>query len=207
MLSILKKYWIPIFKHPKQNIRLAMNDTSAQVLFILISFYGITVLLDNAMGRYVGDTIPLAGILVLSILLGPLGGFMAWFLGSAVIHGIARLFGGTASFKETRQAFAWATVPYSTKLFLITIPMILIFGEENFTTLTPRIDSSVFLLLLFFLFIVADIILSVYYLVVYSKIIGEVHSIGTWKGFAAIVLIPIMFLILLVIVLLATTGG
>lgn len=206
MPSILKKYWMPIFRHPKQNIRLAMDETSAKVLFILISLYGMNAFLDQAMGRSLGDTIPFAAILVLSILLGPMLGAISWFLSSAVVYGTARLFGGTASFRETRQAWVWATVPYLTKLFVITIPMILIFGEENFTILTPNMDSSIFLLLLFFLFIVADMILSIYYLVVYSKIIGEVHNIGTWKGFASIVLIPIVFVILLVIVLILLVG-
>ncbi|MGA8943301.1 MAG: YIP1 family protein [Thermoactinomyces sp.] len=197
---------MPVFKHPKQNIRPAMDETSAKVLFILISLYGMTAFLDQAMGKYLGDVVPLAGILLLSVLLGPLAGGMAWILSSAVIHGTTRLFKGTASFKETRHACAWATVPYSTKLMIITIPMILIFGEENFTTLTPRIDSSIFLLLLFFLFIIADIVLSIYYLVVYSKIIGEVHNIGAWKGFLSIVLIPVAIIILLVIALIITEG-
>ncbi|AUS10060.1 hypothetical protein C1X05_15325 [Laceyella sacchari] len=202
MLDILREYWVPLIKQPKSTIRRAMDETSTNCLFVLISLFGITLCLEQAMNRDAGNTTSTPAIIILSIVIGPIMGVIAWFLGSLCTYGMARLFGGVASFRETREASAWATVAYTTKLALF-IPMLLIFREENFTSITPDIDSSMFLALLFFLCLTASFVMSIYYFVVYPKIIGEIHEIGSWKGFASIVLIPVVLISLLILVALA----
>lgn len=196
MLDILREYWVPLIKQPKSTIRRAMDETSTNLLFVLIALFGITLFLEQAMNRNSGDTTSTFIIIILSIVIGPIVGGISWFLSSLCTYGVARLFGGVASFRETREASAWATVAYTTKLALF-IPMLLIFREENFTSNTPDIDSSVFLALLFFVALTVSLVMSIYYFIVYSKIIGEIHEIDSWKGFVSIILVPVVFILLL----------
>ncbi|QBK13619.1 YIP1 family protein [Thermoactinomyces vulgaris] len=198
MLVTLKEFWIPMIKQPKSVIRQAIANCSSGIFFILAILYGITLFLEQAMNRNAGDTMAVPTILVLSVILGPIIGIISWFLYSLLTYAGTRLFKGTATFKETYKATAWATVPYSTKLALF-IPMLLIFREENFTTETPDIDSSFFLILLFFIALLIGLIMTIYYFMVYSKIIGEIHGIGSWKGFASIIVIPVILILFLIV--------
>ncbi|MBA4600974.1 YIP1 family protein [Thermoactinomyces mirandus] len=195
---ILKEYWVPLIKQPKSAIRLAIDKTSGSILFVLIALFGITLFLEQAMNQDTGDSMSVLTILILFIIIGPIIGAISWFLSSLCTYGTTRLFKGTATFKETYKATAWATIPYTTKLALF-IPMLLIFREENFTTETPDIDSSFFLLLLFFIALTISLIMSIYYFVAYSKIIGEINKIGSWKGFVSIILVPVIFILLLLV--------
>lgn len=196
MLETLKEFWVPLIKQPKSAIRLAIDKASGSILFVLAILYGITLFLEQAMNRNAGDTMSVPTILALSVIMGPIIGIISWFLYSLSTYAGTRFFKGTATFKETYKATAWATVPYTTKLALF-IPMLLIFRKENFTTETPDIESSFFLLLLFFIALMIGLIMTVYYFMVYSKIIGEIHEIGSWKGFASIILIPVILILLL----------
>ncbi|MRG28476.1 Yip1 domain-containing protein [Laceyella tengchongensis] len=196
VLDVLRVYWVQLIKQPKNTIRQAMEETSTKLLFVLISLFGITLCLEQAMNRDAGDTTSIPVILLLSMVIGPILGAVAWFLGSLCTFGVARLFGGVATFRETSEASAWATVAYTTKMALF-IPMLLIFRQENFTSNTPDIDSSMFLALLFFLCLTANFVMTIYYIIVHSKIIGEIHEIGSWKGFASIILVPLVLILLL----------
>jgi hypothetical protein len=43
------------------------------------------------------------------------------------------------------------------------------------------------------------LIMTIYYFMVYSKIIGEIHGIGSWKGFASIIVIPVILILFLIV--------
>lgn len=106
VLDVLRVYWVQLIKQPKNTIRQAMEETSTKLLFVLISLFGITLCLEQAMNRDAGDTTSIPVILLLSMVIGPILGAVAWFLGSLCTFGVARLFGGVATFRETSEASA-----------------------------------------------------------------------------------------------------
>jgi len=62
---------------------------------------------------------------------------------------------------EVRAAIAWSQVPIIWAAIL-WIPLLLLIGEEMFTTLTPNIDNNLFLSLLLLASGVLDIIIGVW---------------------------------------------
>lgn len=164
-----------------------LEDTSKKQLLLLIAFFGVTLALDNAALRSLGDRFSFGSILIYSLIFGPLMGALYWFLLSGLTHGVSRLLGGRGTWKETRTAVAWATVIYSAKLVL-WVPQLLLFGRELFTTETPMIDNSLTLLGLIFLFGLLETAVNIAFIIVLSKSLGAAHRFSVWRGFGAQVL-------------------
>src|SRR5690606_22160631 len=130
-----------IWYRTREVIEEKLEDTSKEQIILLIAVFGIALMLNNAAARGLGDHYSLGIILLYSMIFGPLMGALAWVILSGLLHWISRLLGGTGTWKETRTAVAWSTVVYSAMLVL-WIPQLLLFGQELFTTETPRIDRS-----------------------------------------------------------------
>lgn len=177
-----------------------LEYTSKLQLFCLIVAFGIAFSLDNASIRDLGDRFSLGKILAISVFVGPFIGGLYWLIISSVLHWTSRLLGGTGTWRETRTAVAWSTAVYSAKLVL-WIPQLLLFGHEMFTSTTPRIDSSLFLLTLIFLFGLLETILQVVFIIVLSNSLGLAHRFSAWRGFGALVL-PVAALIVFIALLL-----
>ncbi|SMO72922.1 Yip1 family protein [Melghirimyces algeriensis] len=189
--------WLSIWIQPKETIRELLHKQS-KLPIILALLFGIIMILDHMSNRDWGDSVPLFFIFFSTFILGPIIGFVGWFVASGVFFGLARLFGGTATFLETRLAVAWATIPYVLKGTL-WIPQLFIFGREMFTSDTPVMDSSLILILLFFLFSLLELVILIWHVIILSHAIGEVHQISAWKGFASVVTVPVSFFLVLLI--------
>ncbi|TCS92837.1 YIP1 family protein [Hazenella coriacea] len=198
MIQVLKSYWLRIWKEPRVAIHDAMKETTPALSILLISLFGITLFVEQASMRDMGDTTSGGALFILAFIIGPILGALAWLILTLVIHGSSRLFGGVATFTETRQAVTWATIPYTSKWVLL-LPMLLIFRGELFLSKTPIMDDSMFLLILFLIFSVLDLAMTVIYYVIFSKIMGEVNDFSAWKGFASIFFIPFTLFFLLII--------
>jgi hypothetical protein len=190
---------VTIWLRTKEGMEEKLDHTTKKQIFLLIALYGITAALDNAAIRNLGERNPFERILIYSIVLGPFMGALYWFLLSDLTHWTSRLLGGSGTWKETRTAVAWATIPYSTKLVL-WVPQLLLFGREMFTAKTPVIDSNLILLTLFFLFGLLETIMNIGFIVVLSKSLGAAHQFSAWRGLGALVL-PVVAVILFIVLL------
>lgn len=190
-----------ILKEPRIAIREAIEETTPLLTIVLVCLFGITLFWEQASVRNMGDDTSGGALFVLSFVVGPITGVVSWFLLTLLVFATSRIFRGQATFTETRQAVTWSTIPYISKWVLL-LPMLLIFRGELFTSKTPIMDDSMFLLLLFFLFSLADLALTVFYYMIFSKIIGEVNGFSAWKGFGSIALFPaLLFLLLFILAL------
>ncbi len=123
-----------------------------------------------------------------------------WLIVGSVYHGMARLFGGVGTWKETLLGVAWCSIPYVTKNILFWIPQLLIFGREMFTSQTPLIDSNIVFMALFYFFGLIELVFFVWYYVVLSHGMGEIHGFSAWKGFVSVVLPPVVLFTLMFVI-------
>jgi hypothetical protein len=155
---------------------------------------GVGQALDRASSRSIGDSIPLVAILAICVILGPIGGIISLYIGGALFRWSGSLLGGQASSQEVRAAIAWASVPTIAVLSL-WIPELLIFGEELFTSATPRIDANPFLAVLLLGFAAIEIIAAIWAFVISLQSLGEVHKFSAWKALGAVVLGTLVILV------------
>jgi hypothetical protein len=71
-----------------------------------------------------------------------------------------------------------------------------VFRDEAWSELTPRIDSSFFLLVAFFLFLFIDLVLIVWTIVILAGAVSEAHGFSLWKGFLLVLFgIPLVWVL------------
>lgn len=193
--------------HPVKNIWLRARETIEDALpytkkkqvFVLIALFGVMIGLNQAAVKGLGDRMPLGGIVISSLIIGPLMGAFVWWILGGVFLWTGRLLGGQATWRETRGAFAWATIPYSAQLVLWVVQLP-IFGHELFTDATPTIDNSIPLLALYVLFGLLEMALSIWFFVTLSQGLAAAHNFSSWLGFFSIIL-PVLIFFLLVLML------
>jgi hypothetical protein len=100
---------------------------------------------------------------------------------SAVFYGLERFVGGKGRWRDVQTATAAAMLPGVAKLIL-WLMQLAVFREEAWMELTFRIDSSFFLLVAYFFFLLLDAILTVWAIVILAGAVSEAHEFPLWKG-------------------------
>lgn len=179
--------FLQIWVKPRETIRkiVAMDPTKYVIPLAMLA--GVGQALDRASSRSIGDSIPLVAILAICVILGPIGGLISLYIGGALFRWSGSLLGGQATSQEVRAAIAWSSVP-TTAVLPLWIPELLIFGEELFTSATPRIAANPFLTILLLGFAAIEIIAAIWAFVISLQSLGEVHRFSAWKALGAIIL-------------------
>ncbi|WP_169713809.1 Yip1 family protein [Paludifilum halophilum] len=189
----LKTIWL----QPRKTIsELLESDKRVYILFVLLA--GIGLRLDQSSNNNLADQTSMGYVLISALLFGPIIGLIAWFFYSGLTHLVVRWFGGSGTWRETRLVFAWSTIPMIAKL-LLWIPLLLFFGSDLFTAVTPTIDSGIGPFSLFMLFGLLELILSIWFFVILSQGLSEVHGFSAWKGFWSVIFLPLALVVLIVL--------
>lgn len=198
MNEIIKEICISIWRDPKSAIRQVIDQHSKKFTVWLVVLFGITLFIEQASNRNLGDDFSSFTIFILFLLLGPLLGVVTWLFLSGVSYGTARFLGGTGTWEETRIAAAWATLPYIFKWIVLFFQLIM-FRGELFASETPIMDESPFLMVSFLVLSIIDFAMTFWYFYVFSNAVAEVHDFSAWKGFLSIILIPLVLFLVLII--------
>ncbi len=179
--------WRTIWTQPRATVRHLVETDPDYMVLVLASLGGVAQVLDRASTRNLGDRLPLWGILLLALLVGPLGGIASLYIGAALAHWTGRWLGGVAPVAHLRTAGAWANVPNAWGL-LLWVAAIALIGQEMFTRETPRLDSSPGLILLMMLISIAFIILGIWSFILLLKGVAEVQGFSAWRALGNVLL-------------------
>lgn len=195
--------WVSIWLKPRETIRwIVATDPTRQVI-LLAALGGISQSLDRAAGRSAGDVLSVPVIFLIALIGGSIGGILSLYIGGAILRWTGSWFGGQATTEEVRAAIAWSSVPTIWAL-LLWIPELILFREEMFLTVTPRIDASPLLLFLLLGFAVVEITIGIWTFIIFLKCVGEVHRFSAWKALGAVI---VPGLVLVGIVLICVFGA
>ena len=179
--------WLTIWFKPRETIRHIVDTDPDYRVFVLAMLVGIAQALDRASSKNAGDTLPVAVILLLCVVLGPIGGLVSVYIGGALFRWIGGWFGGTATSAEVRAAIVWSSLPVIGAMVL-WIPKFVLFGEEIFTSTMPRTESNPGLLLALMGFLVIDLIAAIWTFILLLKCLGEVHRFSAWRALGVVIL-------------------
>lgn len=179
--------YLQIWIHPRQVVREGVLLPDKKREWLLIVLFGLTLGLEQASIRELGDSIPFSSILLLSVLLSPILGMIYWFIVSGIAYWIGRSMDGTATWRDMETAVAWAGVPFIMKLIL-WVPELAFFGEELFQSSMPSLGSNPLLFLFFIVMWLVDLVILIWYVVVLCKCVGEAHSFSAWRGLFSLLL-------------------
>ena len=186
--------WLTIWIRPRATIRKIVDSNPAQQVTLLAMLAGISESLGRASNNDLGNSLPLAAIILIALVGGSIGGLITVYISGSFLRWTGSWFGGRASTDEVKAAIAWSSVPTIWGL-LTWIPWFAFFGDEIFRNITPRMDNSPGLVL-FLSFL--ELVLFIWAFVIFLKCLAEVHQFSVWRAFAASIAPG---LILLVVVL------
>jgi hypothetical protein len=185
--------WFKIWIKPRETMREILDYDAGYLILPLAMITGFGYSLDRAMSRSFGDDYSITMIIFTVLIVGPLGGLVSVYLGGALFSWVGNKLGGRGDSKDLRAAVAWSSVPWILVIF-VSLFLIAIFGEEAFTTLTPRFDARfssstgnfvlIGFLILGLTFI--GIVLSIWRVVLLVKCVAEAHRFSSWRSLATL---------------------
>ncbi|WP_152052548.1 Yip1 family protein [Tautonia marina] len=98
--------WKTIWRRPRATIRYLVATDPTRNVMLLAALSGINSSLSRAVERNAGDLMPLVAILGIAVLLGPIGGIIWLYLGSALLRWVSGWFGGRGESEHIRTAMA-----------------------------------------------------------------------------------------------------
>jgi hypothetical protein len=173
---------------------------------MLVCLAGVGETLDRASMRNAGDKLPMAAIIGVACVLGPLGGLLSLWISSHLLRWTGSWIGGAGSRQHLKTAIAWAAVPVIFALPL-WIPKLLLFGSDMFTAETPRLDAQPLLWIPFIAIGVAEVVLGVWSFVLLCHTVAEAQGFrSAWRGFGnlllagAVIIVPLLLLVFTLLV-------
>ncbi len=191
--------FLTIWTKPRATIRAIVDIDPTYRVIPLAMAAGVVQALDRAAQRNAGDKLPLAGILVTAITLGPISGVVGLYIGGALLGWSGRLLGGRAESEKVRAALAWGQVPLlgSIPIWLVQLGLV---GREMFTSETPTLTANPVLGLALMATGLIEILLGIWCFVTMLKCLGEVHEFSAWRALGSILLVVIVIVVPLLLI-------
>jgi hypothetical protein len=172
--------WFSIWIKPRDTMKEIFN-TKPKNVFLLIVLGSFVHTLNQSVSAFGSTDRP--QILFLPIILFTfLSALIYYFLVPAILRWVGSKLGGQGTFERVRYAVAYYFIPYVYSIVLVWLPTLFLFGMENFTSETPRIDSSLTLTVLFVSFEILDFVIAFWAIFIFLKCVGEAHQFSIWKS-------------------------
>jgi hypothetical protein len=179
--------WTGMWVAPRETIRAIIQFNPGYFYPFLCLIYGLPMLLQVAQNFSLGDRYPLAGIVIVSLLLAGIIGALMINISTALFYWTGKWIGGTGSYQTIRSAVAWANVPNLVNIF-IWIVNIGVFGgrifQHNFVE-TPFVGGELGVI---FLTSVVQIIVAIWAFIIILKALGEVQGFSAWKALLNVII-------------------
>lgn len=183
--------WRSILTKPKQTIRMIVDYNPNYRLMILSAIYGFSSLLGIAQNLRLGDNLDSLSIIILSLILAPLWGYLLFSLSSWFLFICGRWLKGAATFKEIRAALAWSKVPMLASIVL-WIMLIILFKKELFQSNGSQEVFSGFKIILLLSILMVQLIASIWSIVIYINALAEVQRFSILRAIGNIILVIIV---------------
>ena len=186
--------WVEIWVRPRETLRALIQTNSTYCFPLLCLIYGFPVLLQMAQNLSLGDRFSLGGIIIGSLILAIVPGYIMFNLAAGLFYWTGKWIGGTGTFQHIRAAVAWSNVPPVVNGF-IWIANMLIFGKRIFSlsfVVMPFMKGEIVVVAVAGLI---QLTVAIWAFIILLKALGEVQGFSAWKGLLN-VLIPFIIIMI-----------
>ena len=177
---IVSRPLLEIWIRPRQTIRHIIDHDPAKYFLILVSISGAYRFLDTASDQSLGDDMPLAMILALAAIVGPIAGIISISIGTALVRMTSGWFGGEATTEGIKAVLAWSSVPDIIFLVMYLL-IILFFGQEIFLSQGDFVEGPLIIAVLL-MGVVIGIPLVIWKAVIFIQCLAEANRFSAWKS-------------------------
>jgi hypothetical protein len=181
--------FLTIWTKPRATTRAIVDTNPAFRVLPLAILGGVLEALQLESLVFAGDQLTVPITLLIAIVIGPPLGLVLLYAGAWVVQMSCLLLGGQADSREVRAALAWSSVPLlaTLPLWIIRLPLL------------GRVSAHPALIYPLVATFVPELILSVWWMVITAKALGEVQRFSAWRAFSSMLLLLSPFVILIVI--------
>ncbi len=186
-----------VWTRPRYVIRYLLQVEPDKYVLPLLMLMGVSNALEKAAEKHSGDAMGPAGIVLIALVGGPLGGIFSGYVCSGLLSFTGRWLGGEAEGYQLRTVQAWASVPAICIVLLLPAEL-LFFGGELFSAHQPTMKASEDLVLEFGL---AKAVLVVWSVVLFVGGLAEAQQFSVGKALlnlllaVGIVVVPLLLLL------------
>jgi len=192
-----------IWLKTRETVRYVIEEKSMGFVILLMLLSGISSGLVGAMDTELNQLMPVWGIILGSVILGPILVLIIYAVMAGIYFVTGKLFKGVGTYNELFKASGTAAIP---QIWLIPVYLIWMLGSpESYFAQPLGAESSGEGSILSIIGTVIIAVVTIWSIFVNSKAIGEAHRFSSWKGFFTIMIpsIVIVFAIAVVVFLLA----
>lgn len=194
-----------IWVRTRETVRYVIEEKSFGYVMMLIILGGIL----NAFAGVVDPemNLPLWGMLLVGIIVGPIAGLIGIAFITGVYLLIGKLFKGTGTYGEMFKAIAASTIP---TIWMAPFLLIGYLVVPDIMLLTPEAELTPLSVIVSGLVAIVTVVISIWSILIQSKAIGEAHRFSSWKGFFTLLIpgiIGFILIMLLVVGIIAAVMG
>lgn len=192
-------YWGRIWFQPRETMRKLLDQpTNIPHVLILLLLGGFAHSLNHTADKNLADSFA-TGTLITYFIIGTLiGAVFLYYVIGGLLYWIGTLLGGSGSYCDVRLSLAYAYVPKIATLVL-WIPLLLLFGGENFSSYTPGINSSELMSGIFTTLLSIKSAFIIWEIIVILLCFGEAHQFSVWKSLLTFVIMFVVMIVLIVV--------
>ena len=200
-----KSPWLTIWTSPRATIRRIVDHDPVHLVLILAMLGGFAQALNNSSSESWGEILSIPVIFLICAIVGAVSGIIGLYVYGALLKWTGGWIGGQGSSVQIRAAIAWSNVPLIWALIL-WVPKLALFGQDLFTSEMSNFATNQSLRLLFFVFIIIEVIIGIWAFIIQLKCIGEVQKFSAWKALGNVILSGLVIIVPIFIVVLIIVG-
>lgn len=195
-----KEIFTKIWTKPREVLRFIHDNKYNKYVTILLVLAAISRAFDRAILKDMGDSFSLLEIVLASIFIGGLVGWLSFYIYSSLISWTGKWLKGKADTTAILRVLAYSMVPYILVLFIV-IPQIGIYGHEIFRSDGEISSGGLASNILYYGTMIVKIILVIFTMIFVVVGISEVQSFGIGKAIlnfllpSFVIFIPLSFIV------------
>ncbi|MFC4713404.1 Yip1 family protein [Planococcus dechangensis] len=189
-----------IWTRPRETVRYVIEEKRGNLIFWLIVLLGFSAGLSGASS---GEQLfPAAGVIIGSLLLGPIFTVAGIAIASGIYLLLGKLFKGVGTYTEMFRAVVTSSIPQIWLLPMWLLWLLLSPGTfyTNNEILVESSSGGVLEIIIVLVLLLAVIAVGIWTFVIQCKAVGEAQRISAWKGLF-IILTPSILVAILVSVI------
>lgn len=171
---------IEFLRDQKNKISDILKEDSGKEIYIFPIAYGITLWSQMLKASKAGDKLGFFSLLAGVLLIGSIAGLFLYFVYPYILTWVSKIFGKITNHKDMQKVFAWSLSPFIIGA-LLTILELLIGGKKIYSSVPVSTEATFITMVLGFILFTSYVI-SMYFLVVFTKSLSYALNIKWWKA-------------------------
>ena len=192
--------WVRMWISPRATMRVLLDTDPKKDVLLLMIAAGLGTYLSASIAKGLGGFLSLSSIIILTLVFGPVMGFIRLYIGAALLRWTGSWIGGKGNAIQVRSALAWSMVPEVLLLIILGIAIV-IFGNTLFLSSALQGETSVYVPLFVQGFRIVRILLSIWGVAILVVCLSEVQKFSLWKSLANLLLSTLVVIVPAIIIL------